>query len=547
VRRLVPPLLLALVQGAALFGISWDKSDTVDEPFYLENALNQWAKGDLEGNCDSPALPKWGFGLALRVSDPELVEHGDTLGHQPIFSRPFPQGRRNLLAARSTTILVTVLGGLGLFGAALRMGYGPAVLTHALYVVSPAILAHGSLATLDAWATAFAALGILAGLRALESPRWSRLALFGAVVALGSACKVPLLGLLPVFWGALLVLKGRKGLLASCLLTLLPFLVVLSGVYLFRFGEVSTTNLCGHVTHLYGDHEFGPLPFAPWIEGILFQGVHGATGHLTYLFGASSEKGWWYFYLAALLFKTTLGAQVLFLLAAIALARVGTPQERLAGALLLAYPLLLLGVMSLGHAQNGLKYVLPAYPFGILFLSSSLPLAERSWGRRGRGIVLLAALLSVVESARVYPHELMFFNAWAGGPEGGPRILIHGDDWGQDQRRLGAWQEAHHPWRLYYTRYNGDPLFWGIRGEEPPCEPAPGYYALHAVEIFRPKRLPRGCLDWLTVEPPDLRLGYSIYLYQVNKERIARLEAERGEGHPFWRTGSEPPSPRESR
>jgi hypothetical protein len=55
--------------------------------------------------------------------------------------------------------------------------------------------------------------------------------------------------------------------------------------------------------------------------------------------------------------------------------------------------------------------------------------------------------------------------------------------------------------------------------------------------VHRPKRLPEGCLDWLTVEPPDSTLGGSIYLYQVNRERIARLEAERGHRAPFWKSG----------
>jgi hypothetical protein len=533
----IPPIALAALQATLLFGIAWDKSDTVDEPFYLENALNQWADHDLEGNCDSPALPKWAFGLALRASDPELLDPRSKIGHQPIFSRPFPQGRQNLLAARSTTILVVVLGGCALFLAALRFGLAAALLTQGLYVLSPAILAHGSLATLDGWAAGLAAVAILAGVRVLEDPRFSRFAVFGGVVALGSACKVTLLGLLPVLVGAVFIAGRKRGspLVLRTLVSCATFVFVLSGVYLFRFGEVRTTNLCGHVTKMYGDHVFGPLPFAPWIEGILFQGIHGSTGHLTYLFGQSSETGWWFFYLAALAFKTTIGAQFLFVLALIALIPDRADRKGLG---LLPYPALLILVMSLGRAQNGLKYVLPAYPFGILLIGSSLPALRRRFPRTGLYLFCAGCLLGTIESLKVYPHELMFFNAWAGGPEGGPRYLVHGDDWGQDQRRLGLWQTAQRPWRLYYTRYNGDPLFWGVRGDEPPCEPAPGYYALHVVEVFRPKRLPRGCLDWLTVEPPDQTLGYSIYLYQVNKERIARLEKERGHEKPYWRSGS---------
>jgi hypothetical protein len=52
--------------------------------------------------------------------------------------------------------------------------------------------------------------------------------------------------------------------------------------------------------------------------------------------------------------------------------------------------------------------------------------------------------------------------------------------------------------------------------------------------VHRPKRIRPGCLDWLTVEPPDERLGHSIYIYLVNKARIERLAEERGHVTPFW-------------
>ena len=79
--------------------------------------------------------------------------------------------------------------------------------------------------------------------------------------------------------------------------------------------------------------------------------------------------------------------------------------------------------------------------------------------------------------------------------------------------------------------------------DRPTCTPRPGWYALHAVEVHRPKRIAAGCLDWLTVEPPDARIGYSIYLYQVDKGRIQRLIAERGTKTPFWRSGPPGASP----
>jgi hypothetical protein len=46
------------------------------------------------------------------------------------------------------------------------------------------------------------------------------------------------------------------------------------------------------------------------------------------------------------------------------------------------------------------------------------------------------------------------------------------------------------------------------------------------------------------VDPPDERIGYSIYIYQVNRERLERLAAARAGARPFWRSGPPPaPSP----
>ena len=101
-----------------------------------------------------------------------------------------------------------------------------------------------------------------------------------------------------------------------------------------------------------------------------------------------------------------------------------------------------------------------------------------------------------------------------------PRYLILGDDWGQDQRRLAEWQAANQVPTLYYAEYSGMPRRWGINYKPAPCQPELGVYALQAVEVHRPRRTDPGCLDWLTVEPPDERIGYSIYIYVVDRERL---------------------------
>jgi Dolichyl-phosphate-mannose-protein mannosyltransferase len=548
------PLALACVQALLLGRTAWDKSDTIDEPVYIATAVHQWTAvlgGDaaqaFERNCESPALPKWGFGLGLRLADPRLfaawASRGDEKEPDPL-GPPIARIRRNLLAARLATIAVVVLAGLALWSAARRFGEDAAVLTHALWCLSPTVLAQGSLATLDGWAAALCALSLWAGLRFSDRPGLGRAAALGALIALAAACKVTALGLLPIGIGLTAVASRRKtgrpaiaASLKAAGVLLSAFLLALWAVYAFTVGDIHTDALCG-TTESLGFRASLPLPFPAWIEGLLRQGLHGEEGHLSYLFGQVSSDGWWWFYLACLALKTTLGAQFLGLLAATATLVARAARRTLLGdAALLAFPALLLVLMSLGNTQNGIRYVLPLFPFVMLWAGRTLPRIVQAFGPRGRLVAFALLGIGALESLAVHPDSLMFFNVWAGGPRGGPRYLIHGDDWGQDQRNLAEYVKRLRPWKLYYTLYNGNPARWGLDWERAPCTPAPGYYALQAIEVHRPKRMEAGCLDWLTIEPPDDRIGYSIYFYQVTRPRIERLLAERGRVVPFWRSG----------
>lgn len=543
--------LLLLLQATLLLRTARDKSDTADEAHYLAVSILQW-RGNLTSNCESPALPKWGFALALRLVDGELFGDTTAKGRDPLWSRALPQTRRNLLAGRSATVAVTLLAGLLLFLCGRRLdGHGVGLLALALWALSPSVLASGSLATLDGWAAAAVALCAWLTLRLHERPGLPRALALGLGLGLGAACKVTLLGLVPVALAVLALARRREAPRAwwrpaarDALVVGLGLLAGLWAVYGFRLGTLDTASLCGKEVEGAVHTSLGPLPFSPWIEGLLQQLRHGRQGHYGYLFGRTGYTGWWWFYLAALALKTTLGAQALLLLRLLAWARRPPARARLLiDLLLLAYPLLLLAVMSAGRTQLGIKYLLPAFPLGLLALARVLPDAAAAFGGAGRALVLALLAAGAAESLRVHPHHLMFFNLWAGGPEGGPRYLVVGDDWGQDQRRLAEWQRENRPWRLHYTFFSGNPRHWGVNYENPPCEPRIGFYALHAVEVHRPKRIPSGCLDWLTVEPPDERLGYSIYLYAVSKDRIRRLEEERGRVAPFWSSAPPPSAP----
>ena len=530
---------LALAQTALLAVTAWDKSDTADESEYVAAAATLWANGDVGYLCGAPVLPRWGAALALAAVDPAVTRTPRDEPLRYVLADVPPERLRAVLfAVRLPTILIVVAGGLVVASAARRFGSTAAVLTHALWCFSPTVLANGSLATLDAWAAAFLCMAAWALLRGRERFGAASAAILGVACGAAAASKITALGFVPV--AALAILVGvPRGARATTLATAaVAFLATIWATYAFTVGPVHVGMPC----EPDGGRVVGPLPFPAWIEGVLFQLRHGRIGHLGYLCGMVGTHGWWWFYLVCLVFKPTVGAQALALLRGGAALVRRPPRASLAlDAMLLTYPLMLLVFLSAGSHQGGVAFLLPAFPFVMLWTGHGIGDVVRAFGRRGRAVMLACVALGAVEALCVHPHYLMFFNLWAGGPSGGPRYLVHRDDWGQDDRRLAVWQRRHHVARLYFAAYGPNAARWGVVGEPVPCTPTAGVYALHAIEVHRPQfSLSPGCIDWLTVEPPDERLGYSIYVYIVDDARLARLRDERAVATPFWRSGAAP-------
>ena len=557
-QRLVKPFslaavcLLALVQACLLLDVAWDKSDTADETRYVASSASLWAHGELRDLCEAPALPKRGFGLALWLGAPEAsaVPLGWQRASETLFAaKPAATLRSVFFSARCATITVLVLAGFYVWLAALRFGPSAAFISHAVWCFSPTLLANGSLATLDPWAAALMAFVLWAGTRLVECRTPLRILLLGAACGAAAATKITTLLVAPCVVALLAFLafrtRRRAGVLVTCATWTSLFLISLVGslwiIYGVTIGGISLGEPCPF--SLEGvSPPAGWWPFPAWIEGVIFQLRHGREGHANYLFGQVNNTGWWWFYLACMGLKVAVGTQAMVLVggaATIVELKRGALSRAWVDAGLLAYPALLLLAMSLGRHQANIGFLLPALPFVAVWLGRSVSAVTRAFGTPGTTLMYALLLVALVEALHVHPNYLMFYNIWAGGPEGGPRYLIHREDWGQDKRQLAEWQRRNGVTRLYYAAYGPNAEQWGIVYDPVPCEPTPGVYALHAVEVHRPRfSLRPGCIDWLTVEAPDERIGYSIYIYVVDEERIKRLK-ERPAREVFWRSGPE--------
>ena len=147
----------------------------------------------------------------------------------------------------------------------------------------------------------------------------------------------------------------------------------------------------------------------------------------------------------------------------------------------------------------------------------------------------LAALSILGSTLLIHPYYLSYFNAAAGGPEQGGRILIDSNiDWGQDLIRLQEWLAANEIAHVKLSWFGtADPAYYGIPYEPLPGvprhfdlwwnvpfdrdHPAPGLYAISVSNLGEPplRTDEKTVFAWFRAHEPDARIGYSIYIYDV--------------------------------
>lgn len=332
-----------------------------------------------------------------------------------------------------------------------------------------------------------------------------------------------------------------------------------------------------------------PIPLLSFLKGIDHQASHAATGHMTYYWGEATKTGSWAFYLVSTLIKNPVGMVLLLLLGFSAWRRSwrGFAHE----AALLAFVASQYLLFSTADVQLGFKYILPVVPFLAVMASRVLAedvsgkagLCSRSEALRGALLVVAAALAGQLifdepgEQSLGYwlplagalgcaalivtrrdaagrpllgaaallltfwaggdvmarqPHNLMYFNQWAGGPDLGAYYSIVGDDWGQDTAGLGRWMADHEVEDIVYDYYGtADPEVWGVRSRPSFASggftPFTGLVAVHAVLLYRQPL----AYTWLADKQPLAKIGWSIYVYDLSQEDVdAWLAARRAAG-----------------
>lgn len=528
---------------------------TADEPSHLLSSYLYWHGRDRLPPRDMPPLIKivggWvpaGYDLPV---DPTLGKWGDTrhewtTSFGVVEKMDFDLIREVLFRSRLPLLVFPCLTVLLLWRWG-RQLFSPrtAVVQAGAFAFEPTALGHGAWFKNDHAATFGYLLFWFCAWRYWREPSASRVLQLALALFLAVISKLSMLIVIPA---ALAVVAarfafhpGRKaGIAVSHLAAVLiiPYLSVLAA-YQFETHRISAAHLGdlqaagapAALVSLANLFRVIPVAIGMW-DGFVSLVAYSAEPSATYLLGEFYPTGSPLYFLVAMLVKAPVPVLALFTTGVVLLAA-RCYRGRLGAAdwLWIAPGFLYAGLASLSSMQMGLRLILPALPFGLLLCGVAV---ERM--RRGRYRALLALALGflVLQSARIYPHGLTFFNLLAGGPEQGLKYLTDSNlDWGQALPELVEFMDRNGIQRVKLAYFGGDTPYRFMNqdrfeDEIPPwsedfvaadhLQTKPGYYAISASllqgQLFQPRF--RHYYDVFKAMEPIGRVGNAIYVYKVN-------------------------------
>jgi 4-amino-4-deoxy-L-arabinose transferase-like glycosyltransferase len=467
---------LAVLSGLALLAdASMQSSATYDEVAYLRVAARWWRTGD------QTEITRMGSPLTFwKLQQVPVLWLLDHLGRSEWVDDPIGHQRRLLPLVRLGSLWIWLMA-LTLTTAWSRASYGPKAMVLAawLFALSPNLIAHGSLATMELPLVAATTATFWFFWRFMASKRWPWFWAAAAVCGVAFSCKYTAIlfpPILAVVWWIerwqggerhAIPLTGRVG---SRMVGFMTFML-LSNLVVTGFARIPLSNTQGH--HPSAERWLGemateevrrlyeiPLP-QDWV-GFATQMHHQATGGCSYLWGQRRTSGWWYYYLVALAVKVPLGFWLLVLARSALISR---SSSRSSIDLLPIVCVLFLTITALGSSRNyGMRYLLPLAPLAIVWISGLAHHCTTAWARTAIALGLLGQASAI---AGIHPHELTYFNEVAGGPIGGRHILSDSNlDWGQGLKSLVRLQRKRPEYRdlTFYYFGDTDPAHYGVAG-----------------------------------------------------------------------------------
>lgn len=583
-------IALLAIHAILLGYASYVNGPNMDEPAHLASGISHWKLGQFELYRVNPPLVRMIGALPVLATNVQ-TEWSEWQSESPYARPEFHVGRAFVIKngpavfwyftlARWACIPICLVGATVVYLWSREL-YGrlAGLISLWLYCFGPNLIAWGASLTPDA---AGASMGVLASYtfwKWLQSPRWSRASVAGFCLGLAELTKstwIILFALFPLIW----VLTRRTNPAPHRNSPLVRFfgsrdarqLAAILAIALYclnlGFGFEGTFKPLGQFTFVsraltgktlptnggnrFADQLSGMIPVPlpeNYVRGLDVQKHDFERGGWSYLCGTLKWQGWWYYYLAAYLFKSPIGTLVIFAMATCAAMATNRRRSDWRSELMIMVPAV--AVMALVSSQTGfnryLRYALPFAPFALIhcgrvamLVSNRRPLMS--------SLICLCCLEAAVESLSVFPHSLSFFNLMTGGPLHGQNYLQDGNiDWDQDILFLKTWYDEHPEARPFHFERFGilvaSPEAAGIESAPVPAYvpenqnrkrrdhskgPLPGWFALSVNHVMGYKFYGSEQSEFTYFQrlKPVARVGYSIVIYHLTKSDANLLRAE---------------------
>ncbi len=538
-----------LLAGYALLAATAvrDTSITFDELGHLTGGTAAWLTGDYRLFPQNGQLPQRWASLPAVVTGarfPSLEQPAwwqadvDRLGHQFLFA----SGNDHDALVRSARLAMLPFGiatGMVCFTWARRLfGAAAGLVAVAICASSPAMIAHGPLATSDVAAALLfiAALGtcwrvfhvagpwrVIASASVMGLLFITKMSALLIVPTLVVAAVIRILVGRPFVWRTRTrhVLHARRHVATAVAVVLMTHLAVACLVIWASYGGRAATFAhavagrdrmfmgetveslaadvaLGHAIVVARDLRLVPEPYAFGVAHVLSR----SGRFVGFLNGRYSTDGWWYYFPYCWLIKTPPAAFGLLALAVAAIWHMGRGHDaasrvRRRRTWYRLLPLLVFSTVYWAAAMTsslnlGERHLLPAYPPLFILAGAAAARCPRSRLRLVAATAFVAWL--AVDAVRVWPFPLAYFSPLVGGPPAGHRLLVDSSlDWGQDLPRLDRWLRASPDER------RGVPVYLSYFGASDP-----EHYGITARRLY-------GYHDWRTTRPLE-DLGGGLYV-----------------------------------
>ncbi|MEO5356117.1 MAG: glycosyltransferase family 39 protein [Nitrospirae bacterium YQR-1] len=228
------------------------------------------------------------------------------------------------------------------------------------------------------------------------------------------------------------------------------------------------------------------------------------------------DKGWWYYFLIALLYKETPILLILFA-SGLLFFRWRNHKTQPLEIMLLLYSVLYLSTTFTSSLNIGIRHIQPM--IATLTLFSVLVLSYQHFWLKFR-LWHLAVVLQLLSIISVYPYYLAYFNVIAGGPANGYKHLLDSNlDWGQNLKRLYIWAQKNKIDKMIVQTWIGTPVDYYDEGKifKPPPKQqlymGHGYPEVYFAVNITSIKLSKESLGMLESLTPVAIIGHSIYVY----------------------------------